>query len=172
MSTVFIVNAAPGAGKSTLLNRLEKELPNGCLVIDADDIAGTAAFLKNPDRQTALRDALVNKCITHRGYGYDVFIIGYVFQVKERLEILSENLKTKGFRVINIMLECEGYELISRLLSRSDERETDITKALEFNRKIRLLDADFKLDITKLNPREVTAKVLEYVCERVNDETD
>lgn len=165
----YIINSAPGVGKSTLLKNLHLRLPNGFSIIDGDDVGRVNPYENNINWLNLIQDNIVACCSNYKSYGFGNCMISFVFPDEERLKRITELLNSRGFEVVQILIDCEENEMVRRITERNTSKMISVEKAKQLNQKMKSLSADFRIDNTNISADKVADLMIEYISSTLKE---
>lgn len=120
---VIILNAAPGVGKLTLLKLMEKALPNGCAIVDGDDVGRTIPLQVSMEWLNLIQDNIVSCAKNYRDFGIKYLIISFIFPSQERIDRLLNLLRNNNIQLLyTYSLICDDAEIRKRIFIRNTTR--------------------------------------------------
>jgi gluconate kinase len=166
---VFILNAAPGCGKTSVMNILQYKLPKGYAFIDGDDVCRLSSAEINLEWLNLMQDNIVACAKNYYDYGNEHIIICFVFPSKERFERLKNLLEMYSLRVAHIVMSSEEQEVERRIRQRNTQKLISIERALECNKNIKLIKADFSIDTTYIQIERVADDIYDFIIKTTSD---
>lgn len=156
MTTIFI-SGAEGVGKTTLISSLRKKLPNK-EIYDFDKLGVSA----NPPlswRHNTTKHWLKTSEKNEKR-GMDTLIVGLSFP--------NEILKfSKRKDIYFCLLDISAIERAKRLRKRNAPKNVikDIEQLKNLRKEFKELKMRKIIDVSKLNPQEISLKLSKWVCE-------
>ena len=161
---IVILNGALGVGKTTTSWELSA-LFDRSVMLDGDYLGAFHPFeIYDADRVKHLYRTLAHVVAFHQGYGYDAFVINYVFETPEDLAHLRALLEPLDRDIHAFWLTCDAEELRERVRDRGAE---DLAWELARSDELRSIqraasrtgDIGLEVDTTGLRPGAVASHV-------------
>jgi len=163
---IVIINGSVGVGKTAVSWKI-KSLLYHSVMLDGDYLGAVNPFeLHSNDRIFHLYKTIACLIKFHQQEGFKHFVVNYVFENEEQLNLLKTELERFDETIYCCLLYCEEEVLKQRIKNRNNQRlEWELQRALELN--YILSEASYigfigtRLNTTNLNADEVATIIVE-----------
>lgn len=163
---IIIINGSIGVGKTTVSWKINRLLYHS-VMLDGDYIGAVNPFdLHSHERVLYLYKTMACLVKFHLQNGFKHFVVNYVFENEEQLNLLKRELARFDETIYCCLLYCEENVQMQRIKNRNNKQfEWELQRALELNHILNKYNTkDFigeRLNTTNLTADDVATAIVE-----------
>lgn len=169
---IIIINGPCGVGKTTVADSLCSTIQQS-VMLDGDYLGCVSPFeIYSESRIEHLYSTFAVNIAHHQSYGYQHFIINYVFESPESLKKLIKYLEPLDDKIFTFRLFASISEIQRRICKRAtDQMEWELNRCIELTNIMEPFGDNLgeRLDVTNLTPEEITKYILNKIKSSINN---
>ena len=161
---VIVITGAPGIGKTAVLPRVVELLPEKAAFLDGDCIGRTCPTQRTLERLNLIQDNIRACADNFARWGADNLVTGFVFPSAERVQRITDILRSAGHAVSVVALVAEEATVLCRHKKKSGDHSHDaecLAEAIRCNTSIRNLDGVEMIDTTHMTLEQMVSAIVQ-----------